>query len=580
MGKEKKKKEEKVYSLRGKLIYCWSFASIMLLFVILLYGGNSIWRYRRELIDGNHILAENNAEMLNKDIASMKKYVGNMYSDNVNYQNIKNSPLSEIDWIEATYFLNNTMESKAGSIDYFGGIFFYDVDKNALRSCYSDYPFAGDSYRLNKALKEKLKAVGEETIYRGFFEYEGEQYLVYSNGTRGKMVGFLINLNRYFSNDIDLQYVFYRENGKVISDSGEHILDNEELYKAYTNEKTIYNGFQFVISSAEIDAFDCKFAVIRSTGIILEFWKKWEFWMTFILIPLIIVAAFAATYRVLNKVMYQFINHLLYRVTQMKSNEAGLEHYEEPHIKEFIEINGKLDAMLGEIAQLQEEKYRKELEANAAKLQYYQLQVNPHFFLNCLNIIDSLLSKKDTSTVKNMIMALSHHFRYVFRDRQKEVTIQEEIEEINDYCNIYIIKGGAPILFKSNLAPGTLECEIPILGIQTFVENSIKHATNAAQILSIQVATKIIENQGKNYLSILISDNGPGYPEEMLEQLNEPVHDFYFKSKHVGIDNIKYRIYLRYGLLGKVYFYNNPQGGSATEIVLPMEEFTNELTGN
>ena len=64
---------------------------------------------------------------------------------------------------------------------------------------------------------------------------------------------------------------------------------------------------------------------------------------------------------------------------------------------------------------LEQDKYRKEKEAGAALLQYYQLQVRPHFFLNCLNIIAALLNERDVETVNTMIYSVSSHFRYVFR---------------------------------------------------------------------------------------------------------------------------------------------------------------------
>lgn len=41
----------------------------------------------------------------------------------------------------------------------------------------------------------------------------------------------------------------------------------------------------------------------------------------------------------------------------------------------------------------------------------------------------------------------------------------------------------------------------------------------------------------------------------------------------VGVDNIKYRIYLLYGDKAKLYFYNSPAGGAVTEILLPQVMF-------
>ena len=111
----------------------------------------------------------------------------------------------------------------------------------------------------------------------------------------------------------------------------------------------------------------------------------------------------------------------------------------ESQLEEICLINEKLDELIAEMRQLEQDKYKKEKEADAALLQYYQLQVSPHFFLNCLNIIASLLHEQDVETVNTMIYSVSRHFRYVFQDYNSQVLLEEELEEVSAYCNIYII---------------------------------------------------------------------------------------------------------------------------------------------
>ena len=177
--------------------------------------------------------------------------------------------------------------------------------------------------------------------------------------------------------------------------------------------------------------------------------------------------------------------------------------------------------------------------------------------------------------MKTMIFAVSRHFRYVFQDSDSLVTLAEEIEEVKAYCNIYIIKNAMPILLQINLEEETESCKIPILCVQTFVENSVKYAVNKSRVLSISITADRIEDDGKWYTRIHITDNGEGYRSEQLEQLNRPVTEFQYHSMQVGVDNIKYRIYLLYGDKAKLYFYNSPAGGAVTEILLPQVMFEN-----
>ena len=70
-----------------------------------------------------------------------------------------------------------------------------------------------------------------------------------------------------------------------------------------------------------------------------------------------------------------------------------------------------------------------------------------------------------------------------------------------------------------------------------------------------------------------IADNGPGFPEEKLQVLNQKVTEFQYNSTQVGVDNIKYRMYLIYGGEAQLYFYNKPLGGAVTEMLLPERKY-------
>ena len=247
------------------------------------------------------------------------------------------------------------------------------------------------------------------------------------------------------------------------------------------------------------------------------------------------------------------------------------------HIVEVDNINQRMERMLTDIVRLREEKYQEKLRTNAAQLQYYQLQINPHFFLNCLNTINSLLDRKRPEAVRDMVFALSAHFRYVFRDHRELVPVEEEIKEVGDICKIYTLKGGIPILLNADVQERAKSCLLPILAIQTFVENSIKHVKKNGLLLNINIQVRLRQEEGQTKgLYLRIADNGNGYSPEILERLNEKQCDFRYQSSQVGIDNLKYRMRLLYGDHMSISFSNAPLGGAVTEIFLG--ELTDEYS--
>lgn len=67
-------------------------------------------------------------------------------------------------------------------------------------------------------------------------------------------------------------------------------------------------------------------------------------------------------------------------------------------------------------------------------------------------------------------------------------------------------------------------CKVPILCIQTFVENAIKYYGKNGQMLQVRIQIRRIKKEyKKEFLKIRITDNGVGYTKENLDEFNKPV---------------------------------------------------------
>lgn len=564
----------KRHSIKGYLMAGGIGGSFLLLALLMIFGGYIIAQYRRIYEREHEILTSDYAHKLGHDIDLLESYIKNIYSDNVHYQILRRPQITESQWMQATYYLNNNFRAKAGILDYFGGVFYYDEKWNSLRSEFSGYPYEGDSYRLNQLVKEVVRPLaGERMPCRAVMTYEEETYLVYVLGDHGKQLGYLINLSRYFAQRENMQLVIADLAGNILVSQGAGILDGDSATREIAR-KGQNSGFTCMISKENVSGQDLQILLVHQDKQ-LAFWNRIEFWLLFILIPFMAFAVLWNVYRFVRRIIYQPIDHFVHRLTEMKMEELPENFGDtggESQLEEIRLINEKLDELIAEMRQLEQDKYKKEKEADAALLQYYQLQVSPHFFLNCLNIIASLLHEQDVETVNTMIYSVSRHFRYVFQDYNSQVLLEEELEEVSAYCNIYIIKNSVPLLLQQQVSEETKSYEVPILCIQTFVENSIKYAVSKDRVLSVTIRANRIKDEGRAYLRICIMDNGEGYRPEVLEQLNRPVKEFQYHSRHVGVDNIKYRIFLLYGEKAKLYFYNSPAGGAVTEMLLPQEE--------
>ena len=63
-------------------------------------------------------------------------------------------------------------------------------------------------------------------------------------------------------------------------------------------------------------------------------------------------------------------------------------------------------------------------------MNYLQLQIRPHFFLNCLNTIYSMAQTQLYEEIMKMSMITSNYFRYIFQNTQDLVPVKNELEHI------------------------------------------------------------------------------------------------------------------------------------------------------
>ena len=364
----------------------------------------------------------------------------------------------------------------------------------------------------------------------------------------------------------------YQED-QIVTRIGDGQTAAEDILQAVAVDTSKIGHSGEILTPVRLNSMDMTLVVSIASLKLYEIWEQPDFWVVVILIPVIFLIILLVLLKKVKGVLLYPVEHISHRINEMVSEEGNTEPPKLPQrlqIEEFRKINRQIDEVLERMVCLQEEKFRERQRVKEVQLQYYQLQVNPHFFLNCLNTVSSLLEAHSTDAANDMIRSFSSYFRYVFRDQRQPVTVEEEMKEVRAYCNIYSIKGGFPILLQSDIKEEAKDCRIPILCIQTFVENSIKHAMKEGMILTVKVKAGIVtDEEGKRRVSISIADNGCGYPEELIEELNRPVVDFRFRPYHVGIDNLKYRICLAYQGQGNWYFCNSPYGGSTTEIILP-----------
>lgn len=187
------------------------------------------------------------------------------------------------------------------------------------------------------------------------------------------------------------------------------------------------------------------------------------------------------------------------------------------------------------------------LEKRTAQLRALQAQINPHSLQNTLQLIGSMAFSKAPQEIYDVIRSLSQMFRYVVRDPNELVTIQTEIDYLNNYLYIQKQRFESRIHSSIELDSMLTHCKIPKLTLLPIVENAFQHGLEKK---SSDWVIKVSVQEIKDGIEIRVEDNGVGMNSEKLEELRARLHDQLdqvWATQSIGLGNVAARLQLHFG---------------------------------
>jgi hypothetical protein len=182
-----------------------------------------------------------------------------------------------------------------------------------------------------------------------------------------------------------------------------------------------------------------------------------------------------------------------------------------------------------------EEQTRKELEKEniESKLAFLQNQVNPHFLMNTLNNIHSLI-EGDQNLAQNAVLKLSEMMRYLLYESGRGTTnLKNEIGFLRSYLDLMQLRVDKSIIVNLELPVIYKNVNIPPLLFIPFIENAFKHGVSYREPSALSF--KLIQNNdyleftSVNTISSYRNKNSKGNPGGF------------------GLENIQKRLDILYG---------------------------------
>jgi hypothetical protein len=166
-----------------------------------------------------------------------------------------------------------------------------------------------------------------------------------------------------------------------------------------------------------------------------------------------------------------------------------------------------------------------------SELRVLKSQLNPHYLFNALNTVRALIAD-DPARAQTAVTQLARTLRYTLSSGQEElVSLEQELAIVEDYLELQGLRLGNRLHVQRDISPASCNVRIPVMLLQTMVENAIKHGIAE---LPDGGLLRIVASLERGALSLKVENPCP-------DQLTQAAHE------GIGLRNAGERLRLLFG---------------------------------
>ncbi|WP_138205572.1 sensor histidine kinase [Haloimpatiens lingqiaonensis] len=363
----------------------------------------------------------------------------------------------------------------------------------------------------------------------------------------GEKIGYVVvDLYDDYFNDIFKYLKVYKDNnifvldrdGKIITDKINKNKTGFYFYEEYLDEvlKNNKGKFPCTLNNKKYTAY---FTTLSDTGLkIVEIIPQSQLYkdkrviiFTFMLLLILFAVLAIITSFVLSKNISKPINELSDLMDRVEKGDRNVNFSIDTE-DEIAHMGNSFNNMLKEINRLIEEVYVKQYLLKEAEFKALKAQVNPHFLYNTLESINWMAKLGDLQGVSTMVTSLGKFLRYSISKKGDIVTIEEEMQQVNNYLTIQKIRYGDKFQVFIEVEEDVYKQNILRLLIQPLVENAITHGLEQKRGKGKLIIKGYLE---ENIIYIDVIDDGIG------------VGNSNSSGEKIGLSNVDNRIKIQYG---------------------------------
>jgi len=559
-----------------KLVFILVLIVIPLLSLLIYYGYYAIRIVRLQVSESYKNMMILYMKQIDNQLTGVDTYLSYLEALDTDLHIMAFSTDQENEYNLAKIRLFNTVNKNIGKYNFIDSILFYSVPRKEFLEITNG--------QITIVTRESIKS------YIEGYETNSVESSESSSNWRVTEIGQKYYLLRVLKNDniymvavadpdklmISLNEIYIGETGAslLVTDKGLPITNQEFFYKNKINlnfDFTSYhisgnkNRYLVVGEKSRIGNFSLVALIPEKYA--LE--KLGYIGLVATIVVVVFILILPVYYMVLRKVILDPLNRVLIAMKKIQRGNMKIRIETYPTSDEFHIINTTFNEMIDQIERLKIDIYEEKINRQKEELRYLQLQINPHFFLNSLNIIYTSARAKNNEAVQEITLCLVEYFRFMFRSNLNFVSLQDELKHVENYLHIQQLRFPESLKFNIEVQNFLVNVPVPPLIVHTFVENSIKHAFTLDNPLAISIKIHLMEDDPSRF-KILIHDTGPGFSQDVLDKLRKGEKIIDSNREHIGIWNIQRRLMLLFKDNARISFANDKINGAVIEIIMPV----------
>jgi two-component system sensor histidine kinase YesM len=198
-------------------------------------------------------------------------------------------------------------------------------------------------------------------------------------------------------------------------------------------------------------------------------------------------------------------------------------------------------------------------------------QLNPHFLFNALNTIRYISIIQHADTITEGIDALAAVLKYSVGNGEKMTRLSDEIDHVRGYLEIQNMRFGQRIHLEEDFEPEIMAQYMPRFILQPIVENAVIHAFGENIRNEKECLIRLYGFNENKVFHLYVEDNGEGVSMEMLEVLNDDMHNnSKGKMTGIGFSHVKELIEMTFGKEYTLEITSHPGIGTVVHYKLPV----------